>query len=959
MNKPPKNIERFAQALKLPKLCNLNPRSIYNKIDDFTALVEQEELDLVFISESWERQNISLKEVLNLPSNFEVISNVYQRQEAGGRPAIIANKAKYHVENLTNSLVQIPLGVEAVWCVLTPKILANNSKVRKIVCCSLYSKPGSKKKSLLLDHISETFSLLSTKYGKGVHFVISGDANRLKLDQILNLSPKLVQVVDQWTRLNPPAILDPIIMTLANYYQKPVCIEPLEVDVDKRGENSDHRIVICKPITTIENQSARTSKIVKFRPLSKQGLSSMQEWLVDYDWKAVYEAENADEKAEMFQKILVEKFNTLFPVKTRTINSDDQPWFSYKLKKLDRQRKRVYRREKRSPKWKRLDLLYKSELKDAKANFYKKEVSKLKNQHSGKWYETLKKLTSHDQHRSEEPYVEEIAHLPDQQQANLIADHFLSIPNQYDSLKSEDIHIPEFSPSEVPQFHLAEVWFALSRIKTNKATVEGDISAAIIQKFAAYLCEPFTHILNCSLMSGVYPRIYKYETCTPVPKVHPTKNLGQLRNISGLLTFDKVFEKLLAELLISDMEQKMDKSQFGNQKSISIQHYLIQMLQRILSAVDDHKEGSSYAVIANLIDWNNAFPRQCPKLGVESFIKNGVRPSLVPILISYFQDRMMRVKWHGCLSEPKHVKGGGPQGATLGLLEYLAQSNNSADCVPLKNRFKFIDDLSTLEIVNLLTVGLTMFNLKEQVPNDLPLENYFIPPEKLLSQTWLNEINDWTEKQKMKINEKKTKAMIFNFSKKFQFSSRLKLKGENIEFINETKLLGTIIQNDLKWNQNTRQLILKANARMELLRKVASFSTPIEDLKEVYILFVRSILEQSAVVWHSSLTEEESDNLERVQKTAIKIILKNNYKGYENGLQKLGLETLKDRRENLCRNFALKCTKNEKLKHMFPLNAKRHKMKTRRQEKFKVFKAKSERYKKSAIIHMQKLLNSA
>ena len=68
-------------------------------------------------------------------------------------------------------------------------------------------------------------------------------------------------------------------------------------------------------------------------------------------------------------------------------------------------------------------------------------------------------------------------------------------------------------------------------------------------------------------------------------------------------------------------------------------------------------------------------------------------------------------------------------------------------------------------------------------------------------------------------------------------------------------------------------------------------------LKEVYILFVRSILEQSAVVWHSSLTEEESDNLERVQKTAIKIILKNNYKGYENGLQKVGLETLTDRRE--------------------------------------------------------------
>ena len=69
----------------------------------------------------------------------------------------------------------------------------------------------------------------------------------------------------------------------------------------------------------------------------------------------------------------------------------------------------------------------------------------------------------------------------------------------------------------------------------------------------------------------------------------------------------------------------------------------------------------------------------------------------------------MSVKWHGCRSVPKHIKGGGPQGATLGLLEYLSQSNHSADCVDIKDRFKFVDDLSILEIVNLLTVGIISF----------------------------------------------------------------------------------------------------------------------------------------------------------------------------------------------------------------------------------------------------------
>ena len=60
---------------------------------------------------------------------------------------------------------------------------------------------------------------------------------------------------------------------------------------------------------------------------------------------------------------------------------------------------------------------------------------------------------------------------------------------------------------------------------------------------------------------------------------------------------------------------------------------------------------------------------------------------------------------------------------------------------------------------------------------------------------------------------------------------------------------------------------------MELLRKVAEFTNSIEDKREIYIKYIRSILEQSCVVWHSSLTEENVFDLERFQKAAIKIIL--------------------------------------------------------------------------------------
>ena len=69
---------RFTQALSLPTLCNLNPRSIYNKREEFHTLVKEEDLDVIFLSESWEREHLQLDEIIDL-EDHTVISNVHQR----------------------------------------------------------------------------------------------------------------------------------------------------------------------------------------------------------------------------------------------------------------------------------------------------------------------------------------------------------------------------------------------------------------------------------------------------------------------------------------------------------------------------------------------------------------------------------------------------------------------------------------------------------------------------------------------------------------------------------------------------------------------------------------------------------------------------------------------------------------------------------------------------------------
>ena len=104
-----KRSNKTFQALKLPKVLNLYPRSIYNKKKEFVTFVEEESVDLICISESWERENLKLDELIKM-DGYEVISNVFQRSGKGGRPAIIANGKHFNIENLTNTAVIIPWG---------------------------------------------------------------------------------------------------------------------------------------------------------------------------------------------------------------------------------------------------------------------------------------------------------------------------------------------------------------------------------------------------------------------------------------------------------------------------------------------------------------------------------------------------------------------------------------------------------------------------------------------------------------------------------------------------------------------------------------------------------------------------------------------------------------------------------------------------------------------------------
>ena len=185
----------------------------------------------------------------------------------------------------------------------------------------------------------------------------------------------------------------------------------------------------------------------------------------------------------------------------------------------------------------------------------------------------------------------------------------------------------------------------------------------------------------------------------------------------------------------------------------------------------------------------------------------------------------------------------------------------------------------------------------------------------------------------------------------------MKLKGQNVEIVDKMKILGTVITNQMSWNENCTLLIKKVNARMQLIRKVWSFGSTTQEMVELWKTFCRSVLEQTCVVWDSGLTNQNIEDLERTQKTFVKLIMEENYENYTSSLKFLNLETLENRRKNLLLKFARNTLSDGHFRDLFPRRTKTHQMETRKLDKYKVFHANTERYKNSPILTMQRMLN--
>ena len=145
-----------------------------------------------------------------------------------------------------------------------------------------------------------------------------------------------------------------------------------------------------------------------------------------------------------------------------------------------------------------------------------------------------------------------------------------------------------------------------------------------------------------------------------------------------------------------------------------------------------------------------------------------------------------------------------------------------------------------------------------------------------------------------------------------------------------------------------------------MLTILRQFRADLSDLRSIYISFIRPTLEYCSQLWHPGLTHQQEQEIERVQKRAFKIMIGyDDYTDYTSACQTLSLETLKERRDAAFNKLASDIL-SDSAHPLYPTEqlVNGAGLPLRRQRKFVVPRAATERYRKSPVPALISLMNN-
>ncbi|KXJ06855.1 RNA-directed DNA polymerase from mobile element jockey [Exaiptasia diaphana] len=429
---------------------------------------------------------------------------------------------------------------------------------------------------------------------------------------------------------------------------------------------------------------------------------------------------------------------------------------------------------------------------------------------------------------------------------------------------STNSHLEDF-PRPVSELSVIE---KLSSLNPNKASGPDGIPAWVLRDNADILAAPVTDILNTSFRERRVPSSWKSADITPLPKTSPVTDVNKhLRPISLTPILSKVGEELIIDGYIKPaILAKIDKNQYGTIPNSNTTLALISMLHSWYKDTDGN--GSTVRVV--LFDFKKAFDLIDHSILMTKLQDYDLSPWVLDWIASFLTDRKQPVKLsHDCFSEWGSVKAGVPQGTKLGPWLFLVMINDID--VSSVNLWKYVDDTSIVETVH-----------KGQ-PSEI--------------QVAVDELVEQVQADKFQLNESKCKELQIHFSRNANTLEPVTINNKPIEVVPSAKLLGLTISNNLKWNAHIENVTKKCASRLYQLRQLKRANAVPDQLMCFYKTCIRPVTEYACQTFHDGLPRYLSEELETIQRRALKII--SPALNYEQALNEHSMTTLHQRRKDL------------------------------------------------------------
>ena len=421
----------------------------------------------------------------------------------------------------------------------------------------------------------------------------------------------------------------------------------------------------------------------------------------------------------------------------------------------------------------------------------------------------------------------------------------------------------DFKFSELSEFRLYNF---IQKIKPKTSFGQDLVSSKVLQFVAPTILKPLKHLINLSLRTGHFPQQFKVAKIVPIYKDSDKHEFNNYRPISLLSSLSRLLESIVSFQLTAFAEAHniFYKHQYGFRTKHSVVHPLLHFTENILKALNE-----GMINISIFVDLRKAFDTVNYEILLAKLEHYGVRNNELLWFRNYLTKRTqytnLNIKgesFNSCLLE---CKCGVPQGSCLGPLLFLFFIND------LPNATKFF---------SLLFADDTTF----QITGRNSIDTF------LRANIELEKAEQWFCANKLTLNSKKTRVMIFKGKRQHVHYYNLYLQNNIIERVgdhckeNLVRFLGIWIDENLSFTGHLAKLKSKLNTGIYALATCTKV-VPFRVRKLIYHSLFESYLHFGSIIYGAA-TSKNLEQIAIVQRKAVRVLTRSKYNAHADPLFK-------------------------------------------------------------------------